>query len=106
MPHPQGRQSKMSRTTVGWQATAVGALSLLIVFLWPRVTPKIPGSLIAIVVATLAAQLLGLDVETIGSRFGGVPSSLPAPHFPQFSWGLVTQMFSPAITIARRSGSM
>jgi sulfate permease, SulP family len=89
-----------SITTVGWQATALGALSLLIVFMWPRITPKIPGSLIAIIVATLAAQLLGLDVETIGSRFGAVPSTLPAPRFPHLSWGLITQMFSPAITIA------
>jgi sulfate permease, SulP family len=89
-----------SITTVGWQATAIGALSLLIVFLWPRITPKIPGSLVAIIVATLATQLLGLDVETIGSRFGAVPSALPAPRFPHLSWGLITQMFSPAITIA------
>jgi SulP family sulfate permease len=89
-----------SGATVGWQATAIGALSLLIVFLWPRITPKIPGSLIAIIVATLATQLLGLDVETIGSRFGAVPSALPAPRFPHLSWGLITQMFSPAITIA------
>jgi SulP family sulfate permease len=87
-------------TSFNWQSTAVGALSLLIVFLWPRVTPKIPGSLIAIIVATLAALLLGLDVETIGSRFGGVPGALPAPRLPHLSWGLVTQMFSPAITIA------
>ncbi len=87
-------------TTTSWQATAIGALSLLIVFLWPRITPKIPGSLIAIIVATVIAQLLDLNVETIGSRFGGVPSSLPAPSFPHLTWGLVTQMFSPAITIA------
>lgn len=87
-------------TTAGWQASAVGALSLLIVFLWPRITPKIPGSLVAIIVATAAAQLLDLDVETIGSRFGDVPSALPAPHFPHLTWGLVTKMFSPAITIA------
>ncbi|HEY6401377.1 MAG TPA: sulfate permease [Blastocatellia bacterium] len=89
-----------SITTVDWRSIAIGALSLLIVFMWPRITPKIPGSLIAIIVATLVTQLLGLDVETIGSRFGAVPSTLPAPRFPHLSWGLITQMFSPAITIA------
>jgi SulP family sulfate permease len=89
-----------SAATVNWRALAVGAASLLIVFLWPRITPKIPGSLIAIVVATAAVQLLSLDVETIGSRFGGVPNTLPAPHFPHLTWGLITKMFSPAITIA------
>lgn len=87
-------------TTVSWQALVVGALSLLIVFLWPRVTPRIPGSLIAIIVATVAVRWLDLNVETIGSRFGGVPNMLPAPHFPHLTWGLITKMFSPAITIA------
>ena len=86
--------------TVNWQALAVGAASLLIVFLWPRVTTKIPGSLVAIIVATAAVHLIGLNVETIGSRFGEVPNTLPAPHFPHLTWGLITRMFSPAITIA------
>jgi SulP family sulfate permease len=86
--------------TVNWQAVAVGSVSLLIVFLWPRVMPKIPGSLVAIIVATAAVHLLSLNVETIGSRFGEVPNTLPAPHFPHLTWGLITKMFSPAITIA------
>ena len=86
--------------TVNWQALAIGAASLLIVFLWPRVTTKIPGSLVAILAATAAVHLIGLNVETIGSRFGAVPNTLPAPHFPHLTWGLITKMFSPAITIA------
>jgi SulP family sulfate permease len=86
--------------TLDWRASAVGLVSLLIVFLWPRMTPKIPGSLVAILVATAAVHLLGWNVETIGSRFGSVPNTLPAPHFPHLSWGLITQMFSPAVTIA------
>lgn len=86
--------------TANWQALAVGVASLLIVFLWPRVTPKIPGSLIAILSVTAAVQLLSLNVETIGSRFGGVPNTFPAPHFPHLTWGLITKMFSPALTIA------
>ncbi len=89
-----------SAATVNWQALAVGAASLLIVFLWPRLTPKVPGSLVAIIAATAAVHLMGLSVETIGSRFGEVPNTLPAPHFPNLSWGLITKMFSPAITIA------
>lgn len=89
-----------SAATVNWQALAVGAASLATVFLWPRIMPKIPGSLVAIIAATAAVQLLTLDVETIGSRFGSVPNTLPAPHFPQLTWGLITKMFSPALTIA------
>ncbi len=89
-----------SAATINWQALAVGAASLAIVFLWPRIMPKIPGSLVAIIAATAAVQLLTLDVETIGSRFGSVPNTLPAPHFPHLTWGLITKMFSPALTIA------
>ncbi|HWQ32666.1 MAG TPA: sulfate permease [Blastocatellia bacterium] len=87
-------------TTFNPAALSVGFGALLIVFLWPRVTPKIPGSLIAILAATAAVQMLHLNVETIGSRFGSVPTALPAPHFPQLSFSLIQQMFSPAITIA------
>ncbi|MFN7944342.1 MAG: sulfate permease [Blastocatellia bacterium] len=81
-------------------ALAVGAGSLLIVILWPRITHKIPGSLVAIIAATAAVQLLHLNVETIGSRFGSVPTTLPAPHLPHLSFALIRQMFSPAVTIA------
>jgi SulP family sulfate permease len=87
-------------TTFNPMALTVGVVSLLIVFLWPRVTPKIPGSLIAILVATAAVHLLHLNVETIGSRFGSVPSGLPAPHLPHLSFRLIQEMFSPALTIA------
>jgi SulP family sulfate permease len=81
-------------------AVGVGVLSLLIVFLWPRLTPKVPGSLVAILVATALVHLLQLNVETIGSRFGEVPNMLPAPHLPHITWPLVQKMFQPAITIA------
>lgn len=82
------------------RAVGVALLSLLIVFLWPRLTHKVPGSLVAIVAATVLVQVLHLDVETIGSRFGSVPNLLPAPHFPTITWPLVQKMFQPAITIA------
>jgi SulP family sulfate permease len=81
-------------------AAGIGALSLAVIVLWPKVTHKLPGSLVAIAVATLAVHAFGLPVETIGSRFGSVPSHLPMPHFPDLSWQLVREMFSPAITIA------
>lgn len=81
-------------------ALGVGVLALLIVFLWPRVTTKVPGPLIAIVVTTALVPLLQLEVETIGSRFGSVPNLLPAPHLPTITWPLVQKMFQPGITIA------
>ena len=78
----------------------VGIGSLLIIVLWPRITKRIPGSLIALVVATAVVTIFRLPVDTIGSQFGGMPSHFPSPHIPHISWKLATKMFSPAITIA------
>ncbi len=86
--------------TIDPTTAAVGLGSLAIIVLWPRVTRRIPGSLVALLVVTPVVALLGLHVETIGSRFGEMPTHLPAPHFPAVSWPLITRMFSPAITIA------
>jgi len=85
-------------------AVAVGAVTLTILLIWPRLTHRVPGSLVAILLTTAAVQLFHLPVETIGSRFGSVPSTLPAPHLPQVSWALVREMFSPALTIALLAG--
>lgn len=81
-------------------AVGVGAVSLLIMVFWPRITHRIPGSLIAIVVATAAVHLLQIPVETIGTRFGSVPNTLPPPRLPEVSWNTLTRMVSPAMTIA------
>ena len=81
-------------------ALLVGLLSLLVISLWPKITHRVPGMLIAIIVATLAVKVLQLPVETIGSRFGAVPDRLPSPHLPLVSLSLVKQMFAPAVTIA------
>jgi SulP family sulfate permease len=81
-------------------AVVIGVVSLVIIAVWPRITHRVPGMLIAILVTTFAVKVFQLPVSTIGSRFGSVPSSLPAPHFPMVSLALVKQMFSPAVTIA------
>lgn len=86
--------------SINLYAIGIGALSLGLVMFWPKVTHRVPGSLVAILVATAVVHLFHLPVETIGSRFGEVPSSLPQPHVPELSWSLFTKMFSPAITIA------
>jgi SulP family sulfate permease len=81
-------------------SAALGLLALLIMIIWPRVTRRVPGSLIAILVTTLLVTLLKLPVETIGSRFGGVPNHLPAFVFPVVSLELMQGLFEPALTIA------
>jgi SulP family sulfate permease len=78
----------------------LGVGSLLIIVLWPRVTHRIPGQLIAILVATFAVQYFQLPVETIESRFGAMPTGLPIPQLPTVTWARFQELFSPAITIA------
>ena len=85
-------------------AFAIAFVTVLIVILWPKITYKVPGSLIAILVSTAAAQLLHLPVETIGSRFGNIPSSLPVPSMPHFDYATIKDLIQPAITIALLGG--
>lgn len=61
-----------------WQTVVLGVLTLVIVYGWPRITKKVPASIVAVVVATLAAQWLHWPVATIGSKFGGSPPAGPA----------------------------
>jgi SulP family sulfate permease len=89
-------------------ATVVLSLaSLLIVFLWPVLAARtgikalrfVPGSIIALAAGTAAVALFKLPVETIGTRFGGIPSSLPSPVFPTISLSVLQNLVPPAITI-------
>ncbi len=98
-------------------ALGMGAACLALVVLWPksyaidaartgawakvhRVLAQVPGTLIALVAATAATLAFGLPVETIGSTFGGIPQSLPAPAWPDFDWTTVKQLWAPTLTIA------
>ncbi len=86
-------------------STLIGIGTILVIYLWPRVTHRVPGSLIAILATTAIVALFDLPVATIGSRFGDVPNTLPIPHLPPLpSWDRLTQLFSPALTIAILAG--
>lgn len=86
--------------SVNLYSLAVGAGSLAIIILWPRITRRIPGQLIAIIAATAAVQIFSLPVDTIQTRFGGVPDSLPTPQFPSITYAMVRELFLPGMTIA------
>ncbi|HTI58929.1 SulP family inorganic anion transporter [Mucilaginibacter sp.] len=86
--------------SVNLYAAAIGIFTLMVVLLWPKITHKVPGSLIAIIVTTFVVSLFHLPVETIGSRFGAIPSSLPKPVIPGVSFAVIQQLIRPAITIA------
>lgn len=87
-------------SSVNFYALAIGIGTVIIITLWPKVTEKLPGSLIAIIVTTAAVQLLHLPVDTIGSRFGHIASALPKPVMPDVSFAVIQQLIRPAITIA------
>lgn len=103
--------------TVNVTALVLASASLLIIFGWSRLISLIehyfiglrrilapirliPSTVIALVSGTLAVYFLGLNVETIGSKFGGIPAQLPEFSLPAFNWVLVKELFPPAFTIA------
>jgi SulP family sulfate permease len=78
----------------------IGVIALLIIVLWPRVTKKIPGALIAIVVTATLVQMFSLDVSTIGSKFGEISGKLPTVQVPRFSLEIMRALIAPAFTIS------
>jgi SulP family sulfate permease len=81
-------------------ALLIGFGTILIVVFWPGQKFKIPGSLVAIVLASGLTVLLNLPVETIGTRFGSIPDSLPIPAWPNIQWSQLSLLLKPAFTIA------
>jgi SulP family sulfate permease len=91
-------------SSVNGYALVLAVSTVVIIMLWPKVTRKIPGSLIAILVTTGAVVWLHLPVETIGSRFGRIPSSFPAPAIPRLDFNTIKSLLSPAFAIALLGG--
>ena len=81
-------------------AIAVAAGSLVILLAWPRLSHAVPAPIVAILASSAAVAWLGLPVETIGSRFGEIRASIPAPHIPVVTLERVRELFSPAVTVA------
>jgi SulP family sulfate permease len=95
-------------SSVNFYSLSMAAVCLALIFLWPKffkkITSKIPGSLIAIILATVASLLLkkyaGLETDTIGSRYGSIPSNLPRPSIPPLSIETITALFPTSVSIA------
>lgn len=97
--------------TVNFYALGIALVSFAIVRFWPKDTSsrtaqwkrwvaKIPGTVIVLIVSTIAVSSLGLPVETIGSKFGGIPQTLPSIQVPDFDWENIRHLVGPMVTIA------
>jgi len=86
--------------STNWIALTIGLGTVLISLNFYRITTKIPGSLVAIVLATLAVQSFGLPVETIATKFGDIPNTIAMPRVPHINFGVIQELIEPAIAIA------
>jgi sulfate permease, SulP family len=86
--------------TVSLSAVAVSALTIAVIVVFRALRPHWPGMLIAVALASVVAWLFGLPVDTIGTRFGGIPQSLPAPMLPALSLAKITAVLPAALSFA------
>ena len=86
--------------SVSWPAVLLATGSLLVILLLPKLTKRVPGSIVALVIATLAVAAFGLSVETIGSKFGGIPTGLPHVSLPDVRPDLIVPLLPAAVTVA------
>lgn len=78
----------------------IGIVCILIMVYWPRINKSVPASIIALVFATLIVKIFSLDVDTIGSLYSNISSTIPMPSIPKISIDKITLLIQPAITIA------
>jgi SulP family sulfate permease len=86
--------------TFHWQTIAIGGSTLAVILFWPRVNRRIPGSILAVLACTAASTLLHLHVETIGSRFGGIPQGFPHITLPHLHAEHILPLLPSALTVA------
>jgi SulP family sulfate permease len=86
--------------TFRWPSLAMGLATIGVIILVRRFAPRLPGAAIAVGLAAIATAAFALPVETVGSRYGGIPSSLPIPVVPAFHWGVIREVLPSAFTIA------
>jgi SulP family sulfate permease len=90
--------------SINWATLAIGAASLAVIILLRRFAPRAPGFLVAVVLASVVVALLGLPVETIGSRFPDIQGGLPMPGLPELSLAKIREVLPSAFTIAFLAG--
>ncbi|MBP1965543.1 SulP family inorganic anion transporter [Paenibacillus aceris] len=92
-------------STINVHSMLTAVICLVLLILTPKLFPKIPGSLVAILISTVAASLFYPDkIATIGSTYGAIPKSLPSLHFPALSIEHIQSLIRPAFVIAMLGG--
>ena len=86
--------------TFSLEATALAAGTIVVIIACRAVSTRVPGAIVALVLGTVAVWIFKLPVETIGSRFNGIPSGLPHLHIPAFRPELIHGLLGPALTVA------
>lgn len=86
--------------TMSWRATGLALATVAIILILPRFAKRVPGSIVALIGGTAVVAFSGLQVETIGSRFGGIPTGLPHFSLPAFRLGDIGSLLPSAITVS------
>ena len=86
--------------TIQWPTAVLSAASLALILVIPRISRRLPGSIVAVVLATASVALFALPVATIGSAFGGIPTGLPHISLPAFRPDLIVPLIPSALTVA------
>jgi SulP family sulfate permease len=86
--------------TISLPSTLLAAAALAVIVVCMKFLKRIPGYIVALVLGTIVVVVAKLPVETIGTRFGGIPNGLPAFAVPQFDVGMIVPLLSPALTVA------
>jgi SulP family sulfate permease len=89
-----------SLNTIHWPAVAVSVGSLAVIIFWPQVTRRVPGSIVAMLGCTALVAFVGLPLETIGTKFGGIPTGFPEFSVPTFKFQQVLPLLPSAVTVA------
>lgn len=86
--------------TINYTVLSIALLALIIMIFWPRITHRIPGSLIAIIVTTVLVKMFDIPIDTIGSKFGEIQSNIPMPSSFEINYSVIKNLIGPATVIA------
>lgn len=81
-------------------ALGIGIMTIIIIALWPKINKKLPGAFVAIIITTIVALVMDLDISTIQTQFGEISGKIPMPIVPNISINMIKALFMPAVAIA------